>query len=114
MGNELTRTVIDALGAAIVCGSANNQLPSSEEAEYMHEKGIVYIPDYVANAGGLICVSDELNPGGFDKDRVKRNTERVGETVTAILREAKKTNVSTESIAATIGRKRIYGATQKV
>lgn len=110
MGNELTRAVIDTLGASIVCGAANNQLPSAREAQYMHEKGILYIPDYVANAGGLICVCDELNPAGFDPARVRRAIENISDTVTHIVREAKERDLSTETVAAAIGRERMNRA----
>jgi len=54
-----------------ICGSANNQCLCDKEAgEKLHRKGIVYVPDFLANNGGLINVADELEPDGYNENRV--------------------------------------------
>lgn len=61
------------LRCAMVAGSANNILEADRHGDMLHRRGILYVPDYVANAGGLINVADELE--GYNSRRV---TERVG------------------------------------
>ena len=61
--------------AAIVCGGANNQLADEGErgtADRLLERGIIYAPDFLVNAGGVIQVSDELH--GFDFERARAKT----------------------------------------
>ena len=54
VGGTLSATTIPQLRCRIVAGSANNQLAEPEDAERLHERGILYAPDYVVNAGGVI------------------------------------------------------------
>ena len=62
---------IKRLKCKAVAGSANNQLAESKHGDLLHEKGILYAPDFVINSGGLIQVADELE--GFNKDRYGEN-----------------------------------------
>lgn len=57
IGAVLSRDTIPRLGCRAVCGSANNQLDRPEDAEALHERGILYAPDYIANSGGAIAFS---------------------------------------------------------
>ncbi len=59
LGAVLNRETIAALAAPIVAGGANNQLATAEDAEALHARGILYAPDYVINAGGIINVATE-------------------------------------------------------
>ena len=62
---------VQRLRCAIVCGSANNQLAHDGLAEDLAERGILYAPDFIANAGGLINVATELDPEGYDPARTR-------------------------------------------
>ncbi|HVL30045.1 MAG TPA: amino acid dehydrogenase, partial [Sphingomicrobium sp.] len=67
LGAILTEESIAALNVPIVAGGANNQLATPEDGARLQERGILYAPDYVINAGGIINVSTEyLNDGGPD------------------------------------------------
>jgi leucine dehydrogenase len=59
LGGALTRKVVAAMKARLVCGGANNQLATSDTAAALVDNGIAYVPDYVANAGGIISVTAE-------------------------------------------------------
>ncbi|MBF6271686.1 hypothetical protein [Nocardia farcinica] len=83
LGGTLRSDTVSDLTASIVCGAANNQLLTSDIDEVLHERGVIWIPDYVANAGGLIQVYGERAGAGaaWVRDRV----EGIYDTVLAIL-----------------------------
>lgn len=99
MGNEVTQSTKSEIRAKIICGAANNQLGTAEIGDWLHEKGILYIPDYIANAGGLINVVDELEPGGYNKERVDKRIKNIKNTVIKIINASSKNNKSTTKIA---------------
>jgi leucine dehydrogenase len=86
LGGILDSDTIASLHAHVVAGAANNQLADESIAERMRERGILWAPDFVANAGGLIAVADELN--GFDRGRVERAIEGIGDTLRDIYSRA--------------------------
>ena len=107
LGGVLHAQMIPELRAEIVCGGANNQLVEIEDAARLHERGIVYAPDYVVNAGGLINVSDELAPGGHRPDRVEHRLEQIPRTLTEIFARARDEDVPTELAAERVAESRI-------
>jgi leucine dehydrogenase len=76
LGAILTETTIAALNAPIVAGGANNQLATREDGERIAARGILYAPDYVINAGGIINVSTEYLDDG-DASLVRRRIEAI-------------------------------------
>ena len=108
LGSDLTAAYIHELKCQIVCGSANNQLATPSDSYRLFKKGIVYIPDYVANAGGLITVVDELHAGGYDRDRVRRHIAQIKETVTYILTEAREKKLPADKVADMLAEKRFH------
>lgn len=105
LGYDLTEARVKELSCSIVCGSANNQLKNIEIAELLHQKNISYIPDYVANAGGLIHVADELEEGGYQKERVHMRIEQIGDMVSQILDSSLKRGLNKVTIAQEIAAK---------
>lgn len=99
MGNEVTEATKEQIKAKIICGAANNQLSSPEMGDWLFEHGILYIPDYVSNAGGLINVVDEMEPGGYNKERVDSRIANIKNTVAKIINASKENNKSTTRIA---------------
>ena len=88
--------------AKIICGAANNQLASSEAGDLIFKRGIVYVPDYIANSGGLIDVVDELDKKGYSRDRVLNNIEKVGDMVKSVIKTSQEKNLPTSIIADSI------------
>jgi len=75
MGGALTDESVAALSARIVCGGANNQLAHAGLEKVLADRGILYAPDYLVNAGGVIQVADELH--GFNFERARVRAERI-------------------------------------
>jgi valine dehydrogenase (NAD+) len=83
LGGTLTDSVATALNARIVCGGANNQLAHHGIEKLLADRGILYAPDYVVNAGGVIQVADER--AGFSFERARAATMRIFETTGKVL-----------------------------
>ncbi|MBI2643996.1 MAG: Glu/Leu/Phe/Val dehydrogenase [Candidatus Wildermuthbacteria bacterium] len=99
LGNEFTQTTVKELRCKIICGGANNQLANGKVGMLLHRKGILYVPDYLANAGGLINVVAELNPKGYNKARVEECVENISNTTEKILNLSQKEKQPTNYIA---------------
>jgi valine dehydrogenase (NAD+) len=82
LGGALDDATVDALSAKIVCGAANNQLAHPGVEKLLEERGILYAPDYLVNAGGVIQVADEIH--GFDFERAKRRASGIFDTTEKI------------------------------
>jgi len=108
MGNEFTLQNINNLKVKLICGGANNQLQNEEVGDKLHELGIIYIPDYVANAGGLIDVVGELDSGGYHKEKVLKHIEIVKDLINEILQESIKSGRPPYKIANQIVYQRVY------
>lgn len=107
LGGILDETVIANLEVEVVCGGANNQLATDEDDNRLNERGILYAPDYVVNAGGLITVSDELHPGGHDEARARAKTAHIGDTLLEIFHEADTGKVTTNEAAELVAERRM-------
>jgi valine dehydrogenase (NAD+) len=89
LGGSISEERVPALQCAVVCGAANNQLEHPGLEKALADRGILYTPDYVANAGGLVQVADEaLNPSGFRFERAKGRAAGIFDTTLAIFRLA--------------------------
>ncbi|GIJ08524.1 Glu/Leu/Phe/Val dehydrogenase [Micromonospora andamanensis] len=86
LGGALDDDTVAALRAKVVAGAANNQLAHSGVEKLLADRGILYAPDYVVNAGGVIQVADEIE--GFDFERAKLRATRIYDTTKEILRLA--------------------------
>jgi leucine dehydrogenase len=89
----------------IIAGAANNQLARAEHAQQAHEKGILYAPDYVINAGGLINVYGELHDWG--PERSKRKAGEIYQTLLRIFETAQAENIPTALAADRVAEERI-------
>jgi valine dehydrogenase (NAD+) len=83
LGGALDDTTVPQLRASIVCGGANNQLAHRGIEKMLEDRGILYAPDYLVNAGGLVQVADELR--GFDFERAKARAARIFDTTRKVL-----------------------------
>jgi leucine dehydrogenase len=101
--NELT---IPQIKAKIVAGSANNQLADeTRDSQLLAEAGILYCPDYVINAGGLIHVYNEMI--GYDEHKEKAHLGRISKTLERIFASAQSEGITTYAAAHAIGNERI-------
>ncbi|MER7396751.1 Glu/Leu/Phe/Val dehydrogenase dimerization domain-containing protein [Streptomyces sp. NPDC000151] len=87
LGGALNDHSVPVLTAKVVCGAANNQLAHPGVEKDLADRGILYAPDYVVNAGGVIQVADELH--GFDFDRCKAKAGKIFDTMLSIFANAK-------------------------
>ncbi|WP_165191498.1 Glu/Leu/Phe/Val dehydrogenase family protein [Caulobacter soli] len=86
LGGILNPQTIPDLNAQYVVGAANNQLATPEDGDQLAQRGVLYVPDYVANAGGIICAVEEFR--GRNADRVDEKVRVIGPRVGDILRLA--------------------------
>ncbi len=112
LGAVLNDDSIGALKAPIVAGLANNQLAEARHATMLKERGILYAPDYVANAGGIIAVAAEY-AGSVDLHALGRKCDAIGDTLGDIFRRADAANSDTASIADSLAREKLAAARKK-
>lgn len=105
LGAILNDTTIPNLKCKGIAGAANNQLAEPRHADMLTEKGILYAPDYVANAGGLIQVCDELE--GYNKERAFRKASMIYQRLLDIFAMAKSENITTNTAANIMVEKRL-------
>jgi leucine dehydrogenase len=108
MGAVLNDDTVTQLRSGIVGGAANNQLASEDHGEVLRTRGILYLPDFVINAGGMIRVASEWN--GYDPDLVDRGVEGIGRTLLAILQSAEADGVPTHAAALRLAEARLTQA----
>ena len=109
LGGVLNAESIRRLRCAVVCGGANNQLAEDGNAERLRERGILYAPDYIVNAGGVINVSFELG-GGYDEAAAMEKTSRIHETMAEVIRVAHERGITTADAADAIAEGRLEAA----
>lgn len=107
LGGVLDAATIPLLKAKVVAGAANNQLARHEDGELLAGRGVLYAPDFVINAGGLINVAAELDRDGYDRDRVMDKLAAIPATLTEIFRAADRLDRSTAAVAQDIAAQRI-------
>src|ERR1700761_2242971 len=106
LGATVNTQTISKLKCAIIAGSANNQLDDEQvHGQMLLDKGILFAPDYVINAGGIIICYSELM--GFSKKRTIQLTENIYEATRNVLKLSKAENISTIEAANKIAEKRI-------
>ncbi|HJX28838.1 MAG TPA: leucine dehydrogenase, partial [Thermoanaerobaculia bacterium] len=88
-------------------GAANNVLAEEKHGDQLHERGILYAPDYVINAGGLINVYGELN--GWSAERAMRKAGEIYGTLVQLYELARETGIPTYQAADRIAERRIEG-----
>jgi leucine dehydrogenase len=97
LGAVINDDTINQFRCSAVAGAANNVLADEKHGDLLHEKGILYAPDYLANAGGLIQVADELNT--YNKERAFKNAEHIYDILGQIYKISKDENIPTYKAA---------------
>ncbi|MEO5572450.1 MAG: Glu/Leu/Phe/Val dehydrogenase [Bacteroidia bacterium] len=107
LGATLNTENIEQLKCAIVAGAANNQLADETiHGKMLMEKGIIYAPDFLINAGGLINVFFEFK-GEYNRDRAMKQTEKIYDLTLSILKKSKQENIPTYIAAQQIAERRL-------
>jgi glutamate dehydrogenase/leucine dehydrogenase len=106
VGGTLGEDSIPQLRCRIVAGSANNQLETPEDAQRLHDRGILYAPDYVINAGGVIQLIG-LEDKGWDEPELERNLAMIGDTLRQVFRDAEDDGITPAAAAERLAARRI-------
>ena len=107
LGGVLNERTIPELRCAAIVGSANNQLRGTGAAERIADTGVTYTPDFIANAGGIINIAEELKPEGYSWDRARAEVERIFDTTSDILARAKQQGVTPRTASISFAEERL-------
>ncbi len=105
LGNALDDDTVPALQAQVVCGGANNQLAHPGIEKMLVDRGILYAPDYVVNAGGLIAVADEV--AGYCEPRARQRAMGIFDTTARVLAVAQDEGIPPAAAADRIAERRM-------
>jgi leucine dehydrogenase len=97
LGGSINRRTIEELHCRMICGSANNQLATPVEGRRLHDRGVIYCPDYVVNAGGIIAVMAEY--AGEAEAVVKARVMAIPGRTDEILTRSEKRNLAANLVA---------------
>ncbi|MFT5758034.1 MAG: leucine dehydrogenase [Alteromonadaceae bacterium] len=104
LGASINDDSLNQLKAVIIAGCANNQLAENRHDQVLLEKGILYAPDYVINAGGIINVALEIYPEPYNADEATALVENIYGTLMRVFEKAKSDNRPTGAIADEMAR----------
>ena len=107
MGAVLNDQTLPELRCKIVCGSANNQLAEERHGDLLAQRAILYAPDYIVSAGGVISGVDSLNPGGFNRQRAMEKVSHIYKTMANVIAISKEQNIATYRAASVLAEQRI-------
>jgi leucine dehydrogenase len=107
LGGVLNDDTIPRLQCQIVAGSANNQCLTDDHGEALQERGILYAPDFVINAGGVINIAMELAPEGYDEARALAKVHGIYEAVHNVLRMAEAEHLPTHRAALVLAERQL-------
>jgi leucine dehydrogenase len=109
LGNILTSVTIPRIKAKVIAGAANNQLSTPADGRRLADRDILYAPDYVINAGGIITVAHEYFGDASEED-VRKEVGRIKDRLSKIFEEAKETGRPTNELADELARKLVAAA----
>jgi leucine dehydrogenase len=105
LGAIINDDTIERLRCQAVAGSANNQLAEERHGDRLHERGILYAPDYVINSGGVMNVADELE--GYNPERARKKVESIYGIMTELYDMARRENIPSYKAADKMAEERI-------
>ncbi len=110
LGGVLNDDTVPLLRARAIAGAANNQLAHEGIGEQLADRGILWVPDFVANAGGVVNIAVELEGQGYDEARAETRVRAIGDTVRTVLDHAEATGSTPLAAANEIARRRVEEA----
>ena len=105
LGGAISEELVPRLRCRVICGAANNQLVHAGLAELLAGRGILWAPDYVVNAGGIVNIYEEF--GGYDPVHAEAEVRRIGETTRLVLERARSDGTTPAAAADAIAEDRI-------
>ncbi len=105
LGGQFDDETVPRLQCRIVAGAANNQLAGDGIAEVLQAQGVLWAPDFVVNAGGLINIAEEV--GGYDATRARRRVASIGDTLREIFAQADADQITPLAAAMKIATRRL-------
>jgi leucine dehydrogenase len=109
LGGVLDDETVPQLRCRAIAGAANNQLASPDVADLLRERDILWAPDFVANAGGIVNISVEFEPNGYDPERAKAKTREIGDTLRAIFDDADASGTTALAAATARAQRNLVG-----
>lgn len=113
LGGVLNDTTIPRLKVKVVCGAANNQLLEHRHGNALAERGILYAPDFVVNGGGMLNGTDEIGPGGYDRERAMSKVARIYDILVRVFDMAARDRILPFEAAERLAEERISKALQQ-
>lgn len=107
LGGVLDAAIVPKLRCRAIAGPANNQLTEDAVAAQLAERDILWAPDYVVSAGGIVNISVELTDGGYDAATARRNTLAIGETLEEVFAVAEAERITPLAAAAALAERRL-------
>jgi leucine dehydrogenase len=108
LGGFLDDETVPRLRCRVVAGAANNQLADDRVADLLEARGVLWAPDFVANAGGLINIAEEV--GGYDPAAARRRVKSIGDTLREIFNQADADGTTPLAAAMALARRRLASA----
>jgi len=108
LGGDISQDTIPELSCTAIAGSANNQLVKDDDGDLLKSAGILYAPDYVVNAGGIINIAAEQ--GGYTIEKAAKMIDAIYDNITEILTTADRLGIGTHVAAAHVAEERISAA----
>ena len=106
-GAVINDKTIEQFKCKIIAGAANNQLAESKHGDMLEEKGILYVPDYIINAGGVINIIDDISGREYNRENALKNTAKIYDACKKVFEIAKRDNVPTYKAADIMAEERI-------
>ncbi|NLZ91782.1 MAG: Glu/Leu/Phe/Val dehydrogenase [Clostridiales bacterium] len=107
IGAIINDKTIEQLKCKIIAGPANNQLAQPRHGDVLHEKGILYVPDYVINSGGVINIIDDISGREYSKENAMKNTAKIYDACKKVFEIAKRHGIPTYRAADKMVEERI-------
>jgi leucine dehydrogenase len=108
LGGAISPSTVSRLQVEVIAGSANNQLSSTSVGDEVFRRGILYAPDYVINAGGLVNVYVEIN--GYDEHRARQLTRAIYHRLRTLFRTSRQFGIPTNAAADQLVKGRLAAA----
>lgn len=107
LGGVVRQENVEQLNTKIICGSANNQLWDARLDTVLKDRGILYGPDFIVNAGGAVYDADRLGPGGVNHARGEQKVRAIGKTMRRVIEIAEAENLGTFRAAEIFAERRL-------
>jgi leucine dehydrogenase len=107
LGAIINDDTLPRLKCRIIAGAANNQLKETRHGDILQDKGILYAPDFIINAGGVINGADELLEGGYNRERAIKKVNGIYNTIEKVIAISKRDGIPTYKAAEILAEERI-------